>query len=308
MTLLEARDTEFAHGFETSRVDDLRARIETIHQEISIQPAPAGLVPLHIACHSSDCRNGLHCLDYIRTGRAGTSHAGTPVAPGQCRACRDAVTNLPAHRADTVDQVAALFDQQRRELIREHYWTAPMDLWAYNQAYRLGRIGLHAKARKTVAERVGSARHIREGQQTGWNRDVIAYAQHGVAACCRRCIEYWYGFAQGRPLTDDELQYLTGLVTVFLDVRFPGLPDQGSKPPSIRTADLPIAGDPFDLRRGLAMLLEQGQTPAGLLVPGSLFDQLKTDVTVNETGGSVAMRVVTQQLALEIESPARKAS
>ena len=307
MTLIDASGSGFGHQLSQRSIDDLRARIEEVHREIATDPAPVGKVPLHIACFASDCGNGLHCLDYLKRGPAGAAVDGTLAKPGQCRACRSAVAELPNRATATLDDVVALFDQQRRELIREHYWTAPMDLWAYNQAYRLGRLGLHSKAEKVVRDRIGRTQHPKEGLQTTWNRDVIAYGQHAVAACCRQCAEYWHGIERGRPLTDDELRRLTALVTIFLDLRLPDLPDAPAKVARIRGRDIPDPGDAFNLREAISSLLGGGASPAGLVVPREMFKLLKTDPVVDQSGGAVQMRPLSRQLELDCQ-PGAEAS
>ena len=284
--------------FDQRTIDALRDRIEATHQELIRAPAPIGQVPLHIACHASDCRNGLHCLNYAARAEQVPPRRGGSVKPGECRACCQAVAEMPTERATSVDAIADLFDMQRRELIREHYWKTPMDLWAYNQAFRLGRIGLHDKARRVIANRIGRAEHPIEGRQTGWNRDVVAYAQHAVAACCRECVFYWHGIALGRPLSDSELSYLSGLAMLYLELRLPDLPDEPSDPGRILTSSLPPASDPFDLRASLRMLLDEGHSPAGLTVPASQFRLLKTESVVSHGMGTVSMQSVTDQQRL----------
>ena len=280
---------------------ELRTRIEKKHRQITTSPAPIGLVPLHIACHSSACGNGLHCLDYLSTGRAGATDRGGRTSPGQCRACLEAVATIPDRPAKTIDAVVELMNQQRKELIREHYWTAPMDLWAYNQAYRLGRIALHAKAYQVLSTRIGPAQPYRERRQTPWNEDIIAYAQHAVAACCRQCVSYWHSIPTGRALEKGQLAYLVSLVTMYLDLRLPGLPDEPSSPANIRAAEIPTPGDPFDLRNALANLMSNGVSPAGMLVPRDQFKLLQTDVFVNQAGGHLEFRPVAEHLDMGVE-------
>jgi hypothetical protein len=304
MRLTPAQDNGLRHGFDKGAINALRSRIEAKHQELARVPAAMGQVPLHIACHASDCGNGLHCLNYARKGKAGAARGGTSFNPGECRACQEAIGDMPTGRAISLDEVASLFDMQRRELIREHYWKAPLDQWAFNQASRLGRTQLHSKARKLIRQRIGSAQHPVEGRQTGWSHDIVAYAQHAVAACCRECVFYWHGIAMGRPLAEVELTYLTGLATVYLDLRLPDLPDEPSNPGTIRKSSLPPTGDPFDLRQALGLLLSQGESPAGMTVPDSLFTLLKTDVVVDGGVGSVSMRPVAQQMTLGADEAA----
>src|SRR4051794_26758708 len=106
MTLIDASGSGL--GLSHRSIEDLRARIEEVHRQIATDPAPVGQVPLHIACFASDCGNGLHCLDYLKKGRAGAAVGGTPAEPGQCRACRNAVAKLPNREAATLDDVVAL--------------------------------------------------------------------------------------------------------------------------------------------------------------------------------------------------------
>lgn len=299
MTLIKAPEGKLAHGLSDRSISSLRDRIEVIHRQIRTEPAPVGKVPLHLACSASDCGNGLHCLDFLSKGRSRAASVRSSAEPGHCRACGAAIARLPHRSTATVDDVVTLFDQQRKELIREHYWVAPMDRWAYNQAHRLGRLGLHARTGELVRTRIGSAEHPRERRQTTWHKDVVAYGQHATATCCRRCVEYWHGIERGRPLTDAEVRRLTALVTIFLDLRLPDLPDGPSKVAPILQGDLPGPGDPTWLRNAIGSSLENGVSPAGLLVPVQIFEQLKTDPALSEVGGSVRLRPVSQQLSID---------
>ena len=55
--------------------------------------------------------------------------------------------------------------------------------------------------------------------------NVIFYAQHATATCCRKCMGYWHGIDPGVPLDDDQLAYCCELVRLYLDARLPDLPD-----------------------------------------------------------------------------------
>lgn len=61
--------------------------------------------------------------------------------------------------------------------------------------------------------------------------NVLYYAQHATASCCRTCIEYWHGIPKGRELTHDEIGYLTALIIQFLNRRIPDLPAGSEKIP-----------------------------------------------------------------------------
>ncbi|MEX0784988.1 MAG: DUF4186 family protein [Dehalococcoidia bacterium] len=115
----------------------------------------------------------------------------------------------------------------RHEFIRHHFWHVDIDQRAINHALRKGRSGLSSGVIKRIAESVGTPPHPREGRQTPWKGNVIYYAQHAVAACCRRCIEQWHGIPREEPLTTTEIEYLAELVWCFIDERVPELDQEG---------------------------------------------------------------------------------
>ena len=59
--------------------------------------------------------------------------------------------------------------------------------------------------------------------------DALDFALHAVAACCRTCVGYWHGLPKGRPLTEDEIAYLSELARRYLDARLPDLPEEGQR-------------------------------------------------------------------------------
>jgi hypothetical protein len=71
--------------------------------------------------------------------------------------------------------------------------------------------------------------------------DALDFALHAVAACCRKCAHYWHGLEMGRPLTEDEIAYLSELARRYLDARMPDLPEEGQRVPRRVTATAPDA-------------------------------------------------------------------
>jgi exodeoxyribonuclease V alpha subunit len=89
-----------------------------------------------------------------------------------------------------------------------------------------GLDGLSADAHDTIARIVGPV------AISGWARQqvkkkpdemtsVIEYAQHAVAACCRDCVAKWHGIPNEKPLSPDSIDYLSKLVTEYLEQRLP---------------------------------------------------------------------------------------
>jgi hypothetical protein len=189
------------------------------------------LKPLNIKCTSADCTNNLHC--FLKTKRLAA--AGKT---GHCRYCdADLVNWNRVHRRDLSD-VAYTFEALRLEMIRHYFWHTPLSERAKNHARRKGKEALREFATKQLRRLVGSPRHAREGYQTpretNKQANVIHFAQHATACCCRKCIAEWHAIPEGRPLSKQELSYFTELVLRYACERIPELTDIGVSIPPIR--------------------------------------------------------------------------
>lgn len=187
----------------------------------------AGLKPLKITCTSTDCEQGLHCFK--------KSREMAEVDRGKCRACgADLIDWKRVHTKD-VNDASFTFAALKNELVRHHFWHKPIDQKAVNHARRKGRPGLQGAARHRLEKSVGAATPARDGYQTPLEGNVIYYAQHALACCCRKCMEYWYGIPRGVALTEQQLDYFVELIMLFVRDRLPDLPNEGQKvPPVIR--------------------------------------------------------------------------
>jgi hypothetical protein len=187
------------------------------------------LKPLKLSCTQTDCANDLHCfLQKTRKSRA---------YGGPCRDCGKELVEFPRVHARNLDDVENTFEALSREWIRHEFWERSIDQRAINHARRKGRITLfNVAAPKRIRQAVGQARHPREGQQTPYEGNILYYAQHAVAACCRKCVEYWHGIPGGNPLTDVQIDYLTKLVLLYIDKRMPDLVDSPVRISPIRKA------------------------------------------------------------------------
>jgi hypothetical protein len=192
-------------------------------------PSSSTLPPLPIRCTSSDCEAGLHCFRATRKLRKENRE-------GACRSCGVELVDWSRLHHRRLNDVDFTFAQLRLELIRHYFWHLNFDQKAVHHALRKGRRNLHAAARSRLQNSVARAGSPWDGRQTPWRGNVIHYAQHAVAACCRTCIQYWHAIPKDRDLTDAELEYLLGLVVRYLDERLPGLPEEPQKVPQIRAS------------------------------------------------------------------------
>jgi hypothetical protein len=184
------------------------------------------LEPLAVACTKSDCDNDLHCFKNTRKM--------TPYQVGQCRSCGAKLIEWDRVQRRDPDDVPFTFASLKREWIRHHMWHTPIDERAALHARRKGRAGLQEAALRRLKASVGTAQPFRDGMQTPMAGNVLYYAQHALACCCRTCVEYWHGIPKGVPLTDDQLAYFSRLIMLFVDERLPGLAEAGERIPRQR--------------------------------------------------------------------------
>lgn len=180
---------------------------------------PESLTPLRVRCTNSDCENGLHC--FKKTRRM------APDRVGGCRHCGVKLVDWDrVHRRDLSD-VAFTFQALKYEWVRHHMWHKPIDDYARLRAHRKGKQALREAARKRIWSSVGKAEPFRDGRQTPFSGNVLYYAQHAVACCCRTCMEYWHGIPKHVALTEDQVDYFVELMMMFIDERMPELTEEG---------------------------------------------------------------------------------
>lgn len=188
-----------------------------------ITSPPNGLQPLPISCTRSDCDDDLHCFRKTRKT--------SPDKVGSCRSCGADLIDWSRIRKRDLSDVDFTFDSLKREWIRHHYWHVPIDEEAERHARRKGKDALWVAVDKRLYRSVGLAQPFRDGQQTPWKGNVIYYAQHALACCCRTCIEYWHGIPKGTELSREQLDYFERMVKMFIEERMPTLRAQGERIP-----------------------------------------------------------------------------
>lgn len=186
---------------------------------------------LDISCTSSDCDNNLHCFKATRKIKEKNLE-------GICRDCGAQLVDWSRVFRRDLGDVTYTFEMLKKELIRHHFWHKEIDMYAQNYAKRKGRKGIREAAENRIRKYVAPANPSYDGRQTPMERNPIFYGQHATASCCRKCVEYWHGIEQGRSMTDEEIQYLTELVCMYIYERLPELTDNGEK---VLPFDLPTS-------------------------------------------------------------------
>ncbi|MFC1611497.1 DUF4186 family protein [Myxococcota bacterium] len=185
------------------------------------------LKPLAISCTDTDCDHELHCFrktkKMVKEGRAGT-----------CRACGANLIDWRRVHNREINDAQFTFSSLKNEYIRHHFWHIEIDRKAVNHARRKGVNGMSEAAGKRIAKYLAPAQPYRDGQQTPFHGNVLYYAQHATATCCRKCLEEWHDIPQGRQMTDREQHYCTDLLRLYVAERMPDLMPDGEKVPPIR--------------------------------------------------------------------------
>lgn len=176
------------------------------------------LEPLKVTCTTADCEHDLHCFKFH-------SRKMKPADRGSCRYCGVSLVDWERLHQRRATDAANTFKALQHEFIRHHFWHVPIDENADKHARRKGKLALRDAAYSRVLKSVGSSHPPRDGQQTPFKGNVLYYAQHATACCCRTCMEYWHGIPKGIELTPQQLEYFTELVMRFVSQRMPALGD-----------------------------------------------------------------------------------
>ncbi len=70
--------------------------------------------------------------------------------------------------------------------------------------------------RRFVRERLAAAEPKNDGRQTPMRGHPVFVAQHATAACCRGCLAKWHDIARGRPLSEEQVEYLLRVLERWL--------------------------------------------------------------------------------------------
>jgi hypothetical protein len=195
-----------------------------------------GLEPLNITCTSSDCENGTHCFrPGDRKSRRNNAHLVSD-PDGRCRTCGAQLVDWERVRKRDLTDVEYTFQALKHETIRHHFWHIPFDEKAIKYARRDGLKQLRADAHNRVRKAIGLdvSRIFRDGIQTPKTGNVLFYAQHATATCCRKCVEYWHGIPRDRVLSEEEISYLAALVFRYVEDRLPFVTLDGEAVPGVR--------------------------------------------------------------------------
>jgi hypothetical protein len=71
-------------------------------------------------------------------------------------------------------------------------------------------------ARDFVTKRLADAEPANDGKQTPMRNHPVFIAQHATGTCCRSCLTKWHGIPKGRPLTQEQIDYIVEVLRRWL--------------------------------------------------------------------------------------------
>ena len=174
--------------------------------------------PLRLTCTKTDCAHGLHAFrpdkKMITAGKE-----------GECLACHEKFFDFSQSRQRNLADIDNTFTHMKMEYVRHWFWTTKLNEKARERATGRGLEATKAEMEKRLRSSIAPAKPFRDGFQTPIDdpKNIIYWAQHATACCCRRCVEYWHGIERGHELTEEEVEYLLALAMRFIQQRLPEL-------------------------------------------------------------------------------------
>ena len=172
------------------------------------------LNPLNISCGSTKCEDGLHCFN---TGKRAAKKFGMN---GVCKECGAVLIDWKRVHKNDIKDAEFIFQSMKNELIRNVYWHTTIDQVAINNAKKFSRKQLRDHAKSILKSKIGNPQNAWDSRQTPMNGgEIVNYAQHATATCCRKCLEYWHNINTTEKLTEDQLDFCVDLVMLYIEER-----------------------------------------------------------------------------------------
>ena len=175
------------------------------------------LSPLEVKCSQTRCQEGFHYYTSKRAPKGGSI--------GDCRVCGDASVDWDRIHKHDIEDLDYTFSSLKRELLRHVCWVNELDPKVIPHAIERGKPEVLRRATEIVTKRIAKipVGHFDYMCTPKHGREIIHYAQHGTATCCRKCLERWHNIPQDIVLNSNQIKYIVGLIEKFIDDRVPEL-------------------------------------------------------------------------------------
>jgi hypothetical protein len=173
-----------------------------------------------IKCGDSDCVNGFHIYK-AKKKKAGKEYEGI-----NCRECGDDSIDWPEFRKRDLSDIDKTFTALKKEHVRHVFWDLEIDKYLLEELFQKGieQIEKDAENRLIKVVKKCGKEIFRDGTQTPLNKhNIILFAQHATASCCRKCIQIWHNIPYDKELDDNDIKYLKDLILLYVHNKVPNL-------------------------------------------------------------------------------------
>lgn len=174
------------------------------------------LKPIDVKCSDTRCAEGFHFYTSKVAPKGGKI--------GDCKDCGDASVDWKRIKEKDLPYV---FSTLKRELLRHVCWVNDVDPKAIAKAYKRGKTKVLERAREIIKQKIAKIPKAYYDYLCTKTKgtEIVNYAQHATATCCRKCLERWHNIPQDIVLNDEQISYCVGLIEQYLQDRIPDLQD-----------------------------------------------------------------------------------
>jgi hypothetical protein len=179
------------------------------------------LTPLDVKCSDTRCEQGFHYYTSKTAPKDGKV--------GDCKECGDSSIDWERIHQQEPKDISYIFQSLRKELLRHVCWVNDVDQDAIERAKLRGKFKVLGKAREILTKKIAK---IPQGYfdylcTPKKGKEIVHYAQHATATCCRNCVERWHKIPQDRILTESEIDYFVELIRFYIEEKIPKITEQG---------------------------------------------------------------------------------
>lgn len=182
-----------------------------------------------VVCGTTKCSDGFHCFSQKKTSLRKFGHERA------CKECGVELVDWPRIHKNDLNDTNYVFKELQTEIIRHVFWHTPITRAALTKTYMRGSNQTRERAKKLLTQRIGKYNEFMDGRQTPMGQDeLVNYAQHATATCCRKCLEAWHNIPLKNTLTNEQLDFCVELVMKYIGKRVKGLKAEGLPEESVQ--------------------------------------------------------------------------
>lgn len=106
-----------------------------------------------------------------------------------------------------------IFDSLSKSKFRSKFKLREKEIEYINKK---GIDNIYSHACDFIKTRIAPSNIANDGKQTPMKGHPVFIAQHATAVCCRGCIEKWHKIPKGTELTEEQQEYLAGIIMEWI--------------------------------------------------------------------------------------------